>query len=223
MIKEAILRGQGSGAIRDLGGFRKGYRIPDAQSESVNEFVRRAGIEEVKAHAEKIHQGIREAFGYKRREVAYGCADGAASISTPDFDVNISIRQDPEDAGGYVIETEVGTIRNPDIVKTASFSDLFSGYCDAMVIAFANPVSVEEKIDLIEDIPELRKYLAYESDCSALTLELPNPNIRIHITKGQMHLSIPGPKDLKALLANAQSALSAIHDAGVVRHLPAAG
>ena len=223
MIKEAILRGQGGGAIRDLGGFKKGYRIPDAQSGAAHEFVRRAGVEEVKAHADRIHEGIREKFGYKRREVTYGCADGAASIITPDFDVNISIRQDPEDAGGYVIETEVGTIRNPDIVKTASFSDLFSGYCDAMVIAFAKPVSVEEKIDAIEDIPELRKYLAYESDCSSLTLDLPQPNIRIHITKEQMHLSMPGPKDLKSLLANAQSALSAISDAGVVRQLPTAG
>ena len=220
MMKEAILRGHGSGAIRDLGGFKKGYRIPDAQSAAAHEFIRRAGVEEVKAHAEKIHQGIREKFGYKRREVDFGCADGAATITTPDFDVNISIRQDPADAGRYVIETDVGTVRNPDVAKTASFSELFSGYCDAVVVEFVKPISVEEKIDAIEDIPELRKHLAYESDCSSLTLELPSPNIRIHITREQMQLSLPGPRDLKALLANAQSALSAIHDAGVVRQLP---
>ena len=214
-LKDTSLRGEKLGLVRSLSGFHKGHHVPDGHFSSAEAFVKRAGYEEVKNQAEAIYQKIRAHLGYRRKNVNFACDQDAATIKTPDFDVNLSISQDSEDAAGYIITTEIGVIRRQEVFLEDAFSEAFSNYCDTVVIEFSGKINIEEKIDAIEDIPELESHLKYEADLSSLTLDFPRPSLRIHMSDNCMTLSMPESGSLKVLLTNIQSALSTIKDSGI--------
>jgi hypothetical protein len=219
-LKDTSLRGEKSGLVRSLSGFQKGHHVPQGHFSSAEAFVKRAGHEEVKNQADAIHNSIRTYLGYRRKNVLYTCEQDAATIKTPDFEVNLSIEQDPKDAAGYVITTEIGAIRRQQIFLEDAFSEVFSIYCDTVVIEFSGRINIEEKIDTIELIPELEAHLTYESDCSSLTLTIPKPNLIIHLTANRMSLSMPRSGNLKTLMFSVQSALSTIRSSGIQLLLP---
>jgi hypothetical protein len=219
-FKNASLTGTEFGSVKSLSGFRKGHHVPDGHYSAAEQFVCTVGADDVKAQADEIFTGIRDAFGYKRKEVSYECYDGAATIKTPDFDVDLTIQQDPDDASDYMITTVVSTFRSPDVISEDAFNDLLSAYCDTVYIEFSEKLDMEEKIDEIEDIPALKKYLDYEPDCSSFSLELSSPKISIQVTTDSMTLTLTRSGDLKTLLAGTQKALATLSGKGVALLLP---
>ncbi|HZM03183.1 MAG TPA: caspase family protein [Candidatus Saccharimonadales bacterium] len=104
LLKEAFLRGEDGGQVRSLSGFKKGFhREPKDHFQGAEDFIAKIGQNEVKSHAEKINDELKAAFKYKFKDVEFGCSDGAATIITPDFDVNIWIHQDKDDPSAYVL------------------------------------------------------------------------------------------------------------------------
>lgn len=221
VLKDSSLRGEVCGPVRKLSGFQKANRIPDSHSSAADAFVRRAGHEEVKAQADAIHETLRAQFGYKRKEISHVCEDGGATIKTPDFEVNLSIAQAADDPAGYVLTTEVGAIRRPEIVADDAFGNAFSSYCNSVLIVFSARLDLADKIDEIEGVAAFKAHLDYKPDCSAFTLNLPAPRLRIHVTAERMTLSSPATRDIKTLLANTQNALAALGGSGVQLLLPA--
>lgn len=214
-LKDASLRGETLGPVRRLSGFKKGHHVPDRHASAAEAFVRRAGHDEVKIQMDAIHDRIRKTFGYRRKDVSYVCEDGAATLKSPDFDVNLSIAQDLEDATGYVLSVEVGAIRRPAVVTEDGFSEVFSDYCDTLVIEFSRSLNVESKIDLIEAIPALNEILEYEADGSSFTLTFRTPGIRLHAVADRMTLSLSESSNIKTLLNVAESALAGLNSSGV--------
>ena len=159
-------------------------------------------------------------FGYKHADLDYSYSDGAATIKTPDFDVNTWIEQDSEDAGSYRFVTEVGTFRKPTVVSEEKFLQLFTGYCDAMIVKFAVTFPVQETIDKIEKIPQWAECLDYDADATWLTLELENPKVRIRVTEDTMEFSLIGHGNLKQLFTDSNSAISALGRSGLTLLLP---
>jgi hypothetical protein len=213
VFKAASIRGEDIGLVKKLPGYKKNHHVPDEHFPAAEAFIRRIGHEEVEQLATRLHEGLRATFGFKRKEIMYDCADGTAVIKTPDFEVNLFMDQDPADAGQYRLVTEVSRIRQPELVLGAGFSQLFSRYCNTVVVAFSRSLSVEEKIDLIEELPALEPHLSYEPDSSSLTLKL--PEIHVFMDANGMTLSVPGSRDLQDLLAHAQSALNTLSASGV--------
>jgi hypothetical protein len=209
------LRGEKHGPVRCLSGFKKTHRVPDAHFSAADAFVRRAGHEEVKGQAEAIHEGIRATFGHRRKDIAYACADGKASIRTPDFDVNLAIAQDAKDPAKYLLVTEISGFRRPAVVDEDGFSQVFSLYCDTVEIEFSRSLNLEEKIDEIEALPALRKFLKYEADSSSFTLALPSPEIIICATADRMAFSLPRRGTVKTLMSHTRDALAALTGSGV--------
>jgi hypothetical protein len=221
VLKDTTLRGVDVGPVRKLQGFRKGsHHEPDRHSHTAEGFIRSIGAEDVKRQADDIHRRIKADFGYKSRDMHYSCADGAATIKTPDFDVNIVISQDNDDPGGYVVTTEVGVFRRPAVVGEEEFSRVFSSYCDTVVIALSRSINVGKRIDAIEDMPELAKHLDSAPDRSWLSLELPNPSITMRVTADEITFKLPGRGDLKDLLTNAQTTFAILSGSGIVLLLP---
>jgi hypothetical protein len=155
-IKDAQIRGSNLGDVKRLSGFKKGtHFVPKEISSSADGFIRKYGQKEVEDQATQIHNELKAAFGYARKDITYACDDGHASIKTPDFDVDVSIGQDSEDAGGYVISTEVSVFRRPEVVSEDRFSKVFSTYCDSIVIGLSERMDLESKIDDIEAVATL--------------------------------------------------------------------
>lgn len=201
------------GRIRKLGGYQKHHHVPDGHSDAAQGFVRRAGQPDVKAAADQLYGDIRTLFGYKRRDFDYSCEDGFAWIKTPDFDLQIRVDQCAEDAKNFVMTTEIVALHNDAIAADERFHACFTHHCDQLIIEFARPIRVEDKIDAIEDIPELADALTYEPDGSAFELKLPKLDLRIEVDASSMTFSLLTLRDLAKLLDHSQKAFDILASA----------
>jgi hypothetical protein len=198
--------GSASGRIRKLGGYQRHHHVPDGHSEAAQNFVRKVGQPEVKAAADSLYADIRSLFGYMRREFDYTCEDGCACIKTPDFDLELRVDQCPEDPRNFRLATEIVALHTDGIAQDERLHTCFSHHCDQLVVGFASPVRIEDKIDLIEAIPELSDALTYEPDGSAFELNLPQLDLHIHVTENRMIFRLLALRNLGKLLDHSQKA-----------------
>lgn len=180
--------------------------MPDSHSDAAQNFVRKIGQPDVKAAADQLFLAIRKLFGYKRREFDYSCEDGFAWIKTPDFDLQIKVDHSQEDLKNYILTTEISALHNDAIALDERFHTCFTHYCDQLVVDFAEPIRIEDKIDLIEDIPELEEALTYEPDGSAFELKLPTLDLHISVTESAMTFQLLTLRNLGRLLEHSQKA-----------------
>jgi hypothetical protein len=219
-LKDSSLRGIVGGPIRRLSGFKKGHRVPDSHFAAAGTFVKRIGDEEIKKQANHIFDALRADFGYVRKDMDCSFDTGASTIKTPDFDVNISIEQDEDDCASYTITTEVTNIRKPDAILRDEFSKIFSRYCDNVVIGLARALDLNEKIDQIEAIPELKPHVDYDANADFFTLDLLTQGIRLTVRSTEIAIELLHHGDIKALLANSKEGLKRLGGSGVALLLP---
>jgi hypothetical protein len=215
-FRNAYFRGTEGGSITRLSGFQKrSHKVPDRHSDAADGFVRRIGDPEVTGLANAIHDQLKDAFKYKRKDLTLDLDTGTATITTPDFNVDIAIAQDPVDEGQYVQTVSVSSFRTPGVVFEERFQSVFSDHCDTMVIDFTRKMSIADRVDQIEDDETLADYLSYEADLSSLTLELPNPKLRLRMTATSIEVSVPNARDIGRLLKNYKRATEMLTSAGV--------
>lgn len=207
-IKDSCLTGEYRGRVRDLKGYSKPKASLGTHNDWERDFVEKAGASEVSLLATEIFEQLRECFRYKRKDLSFTNIASTASIKGPDFDVNISLSQDPEDAERYLLKTEVRSFRNPDIIDDPNFLAIFSKYCKRIVFELEASLDLESKIDDIEEIDALASKLEYDPECTEFTLHLPEPGIVIHATGSEMVFTLDSQGDLKLLLGNTQKAFA---------------
>ncbi len=205
-IIESCLTGEVRGRVRDLSGYSKPKSPLENHNDWERDFVEKAGAAEVTAQATEIFELLREAFRYKRKDLSFTNVASTASIKGPDFDVNISLSQDSEDAERYLLSTEVRSFRNPTVIDDPSFLAIFNKYCRRVVFELEANLDLESKIDAIEEIDALAKHLDYDPECTEFTLRLPGSGIVIHASGRQMVFALDSAGDLKLLLGNTQKA-----------------
>jgi hypothetical protein len=219
LIKESRLLSERGGAVKQLRGYRKPPYPLSRHSSWEQNFVRTAGGAEVAEIAEEVFAAVRGSFGYRRKDLSFEQDNGSATIKTPDFDVNITLEQDPDAADQYILLTEVATFRRPEVIDDPAFLKIFTKYCDTVVIDFESPLDVESKIDEIEEIDALAEHLDYDAACTYFTLRLPKSNVAIHVTSDQMRFSLRSHGDLKQLIAEAHKAVAQLAGANVAAGL----
>lgn len=186
--------------------------MPDGHNDAAQGFVRKVAQPDVKASADSLYNDIKGLFGYKRREFDYSCEDGFAWLKTPDFDLQIRADQCPEDPKNYVLTTEIVSLHNEAIVSDEHFHACFTHHCEQLVVEFAEPVQIEDKIDLIEDMPELAEALSYEPDGSAFELKLPDLDLHIHVDESKITFSLLTLRNLGKLIEHSQKAFDILAD-----------
>lgn len=201
------------GRVRKLGGYQKHHHVPDGHSDAAQGFIRKAGHPDVKKAADSLYDDIRSLFNYKRREFDYTCEDGFAWIKTPDFDLQIRVDQCPDDPKSYLLKTEIVALHTEGIAGDSRLHDCFTHHCDQLIVEFASPIQVEEKIDAIEDIPELADALTYEPDGSAFELKLPELDLLIEVNESGMTFSLLTLRKLGKLLDHSQKAFDILASA----------
>lgn len=207
-IVESCLAGEIRGRVRDLRGYSKPKSPLSNHNDWERDFVEKAGTAEVASQATEIFEQLREAFRYKRKDLSFTNVASTASIKGPDFDVNISLSQDPEDAEKYLISTEVRSFRNPTVIEDPNFLAIFTKYCKRVVFELEANLDLESKIDDIEEIDALAKHLDYDPECTEFTLRMPGSGIVIYASGKEMVFSLDSAGDLKLLLGNTQKAFS---------------
>ncbi len=207
-IKDSCLTGEIRGRVRELRGYTKPKTPLATHNDWERDFVEKAGSGEVSAHATEIFEKLRESFRYKRKDLSFTNITSTASIKGPDFDVNISLSQDPDDAEKYLLTTEVRSFRNSTVIDDPNFIAIFTKYCKKIVFELDANLDLESKIDDIEENDALAEHLDYDPECTEFTLRLPEPGIVIHATGDRMVFTLDSQGDLKLLLGNTQKAFA---------------
>lgn len=207
-IKDSALLGEARGRVRELSGYRKPPIPLSTHSQWEQRFVENSGAIEVVKQATEIFEKIRSSFGYKRKDLDFSNDGSSATIKTPDFDVNVTLAQHPAAADDYVLKTEVAAFRRPDVIKDVNFLEIFTHYCDSVVIELTSELDLKAKIDQIEDIEFLADGLDYDPDCTEFTLRIPGLGIVLYATSSKIIFSLIGQGDLEKLIEDTQNAVA---------------
>jgi hypothetical protein len=202
------------GRIRKLSGFKSGHHVPDAQHEAAENFVRRAGAEEVRELAQSIHGDLRREMGYKRREFDFRDEDGLACLNTTGFDLEIRIKQSEDDPKTYLLETRITQLRDATLAQNPVFLKIFNPLCHRLDIYFSEHLDLTDKIDALEAIPEVADGLDYPPDASSFELRLPSLDCLLQVTQSEMHFQLLTLPNLEKLLDHSQRILEILTTVG---------
>jgi len=203
------------GRVRRLKGYAKNHHLPDGHHPAAQAFVRKVGQENVKEIIDQFYTDIRGLFGYKRREFQYTCEDGFGCIKTPDFDLQVRIDQSPLDPKNYILTTEITALHTPEIATDEHFTACFTHHCETLVVEFPGSINVDEKIDAIEDMPEIADSLSYEPDGSSFELRLIPLDLHIHVTESEMSFQLLTLRNLDKLIEHSQQAFEILTAVGL--------
>ena len=134
--------------------------------------------------------------------------------------VHVSLVQDPDEADKYVLTTEVSSFRRPEVINDANFVEIFSKYCNQVVIELGTTIDLQSKIDAIEEIDALADHIEYDPECTEFTLRMPNSRMIIHATTQRVVFSLDGHRDLQMLLDLSIKAIAQLASASIFAGLP---
>jgi len=165
-LRRGALRSETRGRVKALAGYRKFHRLPDRVSPSARSFVAELCSEDVKSDIDEVYAAVRDALGYKRRDVEGSADRNSGFVRTPDFEYSIHIELSDDDPTTVIWRREVSGIRQPDVVLSRPFQQVFGERFDTLVFEFTRAFDLEAWVDRIEEqVPE-RVKLRCASDCS---------------------------------------------------------
>lgn len=200
--------------IKKLPGYNKHHFVPDSFSDAAHGFVRAFGAERVKATADDLCLALRQHYELKRKQLNYHVKGGFAEIETPDFQIEIAVDQDAEDAAAFVESVTVVRFSDYPTIADPRFIHCLNPNCDEVLFEFPQGIVVEDKIDLVEDIDALVPFLDYPPDASSMELKIPEIDLRIAFSATQASFKLYGTRDLGRLVESTQKTLEILAPAG---------
>jgi len=222
-VQDATLAGEIRGPVRELRGYQKPKTPLTTHNSWEQAFVEKAGADEVNRQATELFEQIRNSFGYKRKELSFACEGSQASIKTRDFDVNLALTQDRDAADCYVLRTEVAAFRRPAVVADESFLQIFSRYCDRVIVELKVRLDIQTKIDEIEELESDSLTLAYDPAGTTFTLQIRETGIVIEATADRMIFSLLGKRDLGLLIGHTHRAVAQLARDSIALGIPGNG
>lgn len=198
-LKRVLFRADETGMIRRLSGFKKSHHVPEDVNGAAASFVGRIAETEIKSDLERMFEKIRDAFGYKRLDMeVHGPNDGTGSIDTPAFAYAVSVTQNPDAAREYVLRREVAEIKDPSVVVSEPFNELFDGMFDTLEFEFRKPLDLKAVIDALE-----RKGVEvdYDSGSTCCRVSLPKFPVEIVVGANSLQLVHGSPQSPRELVA----------------------
>lgn len=153
-MKRVVFRSESPGRVKELSGFRKSHALPERANDWARKFVNRIAQPDIKADLDSTFEMLREAFNYKRKDLDVSAErDGLGFIRTPDFEYTVAVEVNATDPTEVIWRREVGRLRDPELVRSEAFGNVFGTTFTTLVFEFAVPVDVAEFVDRIEDSP----------------------------------------------------------------------
>lgn len=196
--------------MRQLPGFRRGsHHEPEAHHPAAEAFVRRIGEEAVKDEAEALFRDLRQAFGWKRRQLSLQQEGSNARIEGPGFHVSVELEQHPDRPRCWQRRIEVGPFTDASILQTEALTAVFQRRCESLLIRLPRPLDIASQIDAMEDSERLGPLLEFPADGSWVEIRAPGPEgIRMHLESDTIAFHLPPGGDLRQLLEGAGSLLA---------------
>jgi hypothetical protein len=194
-LKRIVFRGESRDRVKNLSGFQKNFKVPEAATPSAQKWTYRMAADDLRAQVEETYNALREELGFKRKDLESTVgADGLGFIRTPGFDFAVSVSLDPDDPTSVVWRREVSQVADPDVLRTDGFRKVFGTVLDTLQFDFEHPLDVEELVDRIEDDPPPGVKVRVASDASACDVTVQGFAGRIHVERAS--LRVEGPPGL---------------------------
>jgi hypothetical protein len=179
VLVRSALCGRRGGALKRLKGWRTGYVLPKEPNASAAAFVRRTAEEDLKERLEELHARLREAFGYRRKQLAASLGDGFAACRTPDFELEIGITIDPETPSRYLESLCVAASMDESLLSSEAFAAVFDHSFSEVLFEYSVPFDLAAVVDSLEEAEIPNGSLRYPPDLRRCSLEIPSEGLRI--------------------------------------------
>jgi hypothetical protein len=180
------------GYVKCLPGFIKGkHKAPQEVSDYHDSWVKKIAQDLLKKEIDETAAKIKQALGYKRKDIlSAGVEDGVGEIITKDFDYFVAIKQDSDDAAGYLLTRSIENFKNSDILLSEDFNEIFDEFFDELYLLTKQKINVEALIDSIEDLEndEIMSVEYDSSNTSECSVFIPSINITIEVTANSITL-----------------------------------
>jgi hypothetical protein len=194
-LKRIVFRGESRDRVKNLSGFQKNFKVPEAATPSAQKWTYRLAADDLRAQVEETYNALREHLGFKRKDLESTVGtDGLGFIRTPSFDFTVSVSLDPADPASAIWRREVSQVSDPDVLRADGFRRVFGNVLDTLQFEFEKPIDVEELVDRIEDDPAPGVKLRVASDASACDVTVHGFAGRIHVDRAI--LRVEGPPGL---------------------------
>jgi hypothetical protein len=175
--------------VKDLSGFQKGFKVPEAATPSAQKWTYRMAAADLRAEVEETYNALREHLGFKRKDLESTVgSDGFGFIRTPSFDYAVSVSLDPNDPAGVVWRREVSQVSDSDVLRAEGFRMVFGAILDTLQFDFERPIDVEDLVDRIEDDPPPGVKVRVASDASACDVTVQGFAGRIHVERASLRV-----------------------------------
>ena len=199
ILERAAFQGTKGGSVRRLSGWRPSHIVPKEHNSFTRAFVQRISEEELTERLEGFYTRIKDAFGYKRKQVATSQEVGFATCKTPDFSLELSIGIDPEDPARYLETVCVTGIRSLETLASEAFASVFDRQFSQVVFEYSQGFGIERLIDLLEERNDPALRLHYPPDASRCTVELVAEDARMVFSGCEMRFVADGNLDIRSL------------------------
>lgn len=188
-LRRIVFRGESRGKVKELSGFQKNFKVPEAATPSAQKWTYRMAADDLRAEVEETYNALREHLGFKRKDLESTVgSDGFGFIRTPTFDFSVSVSLDPDDPSGVVWRREVSQVTDPDVLRAEGFRGVFGGVLDTLQFDFEKPIDVEDLVDRIEDDPPPGVKVRVASDASACDVTVQGFAGRIHVGRASLRV-----------------------------------
>jgi hypothetical protein len=188
-LKRIVFRGETRGKVKELSGFQKSFKVPEAATPSAQKWTYRLAADDLRAAVEEAYNALREHLGFKRKDLESTVgADGMGFIRTPSFDFTVSVSLDPDDPSGVIWRREVSQVTDPDVLRADGFRRVFGGWLETLEFDFEKPIDVEGLVDRIEDDLPPGVKVRVASDASACDVTVQGFAGRIHVERASLRV-----------------------------------
>lgn len=193
VIADLRFVGRGGGAVKALGGFKKGrHTLPDAANATTNAFLGRLCESELTEQAEQLFQNVRAALGYKRKELALTTSGPQAVLSAKDFTLEIFYALEPASPETYSITQTLFEVKDGALLHREAFNEVFASCFTELSFSLKKGVSVEAVIDAIEGLnDETTLRVDYPSDCSECQISVEGVEAQVRCTGSSIDMVFP--------------------------------
>lgn len=166
--------GRSSGAVKNLGGFRKQHHtLPDAVNAATSAFLAKLCGGELAEEGEAMFQRVRAAFGYKRAELSLDVASPHAVLTAKDFVFEIGYALIEREPTEFEVTRTLHGVASSAVLERTELDEVFAGAFGGIVFGLGKGVSVEAVIDAVEELPDGAKLtVTYPSSCAHCVLRV---------------------------------------------------
>lgn len=197
-LKRLVFRGERPAKIKDLSGYQKNYRLPDANTPSAQKWLFRLAFPDIQADLDEKFNAIREDLGYKRKdlECALG-SDGFGFIRTPTFDYAVSVALDSADPTTFSWRRELSQFAKADVLNKPGLRKVFPDALDILEFHFDQLIDIEELVDRVEDNKPAGVKIRVGSDASYCEVTVAGFAGKVRVEKSLLRIDGPsGPASL---------------------------